>query len=70
MSKILFISSSQHFVDTFLKDLLIFLSKDHNVSLLTKIENSSIYKKKVELINIPVKRKISIFSDLISSMFF
>lgn len=70
MSKILFISSSQHFVDTFLKDLLIFLSKDHNVSLLTKIENSSIYKKKVELINIPVKRKISIFSDLISSVIF
>ena len=44
MSKILFISSSQHFVDTFLNDLLIFLSKDHNVSLLTKIENSQFKK--------------------------
>ena len=46
------------------------MSENHNVSLLTKIENSSIYKNKVELYNIPIKRKISIISDLISSIIF
>ena len=70
MSKILFISSSQHFVDIFLKDIILFLSKDHKVSLTTKIVNKSIYLNKVDLYDIPIKRKISPFSDLITSIIF
>ena len=70
MSRILFISSSQHFVDIFLKDLIIFLSKDHKISLATKIKNSSIYSNKIDLYNIPIKRKISPISDLITSIIF
>lgn len=70
MSKILFISSSQHFVDIFLKDLIIFLSKDHKISLATRIKNNSIYSNKVDLYDIPIKRKISPISDLITSIIF
>jgi len=70
MSKIIFISSSQHFVDTFLKDLIIFLSKDHKISLATRIKNSSIYSSKIDLYNIPINRKISPISDLLTSIIF
>ncbi len=70
MNKILFISSSQHFVDIFLKDLIFFLSKDHKISLATKIKNTSIYSNKVDLYDIPIRRKISPISDLISSIIF
>jgi len=68
--KILFISSSQHFVDIFLKDLIISLSEEFNVSLITNFENELIYKKYIETIHLPVKRKTSLLSDLLVSIIF
>lgn len=65
-NKILFISSSQHFVDTFLKDLIKDLSKNFKVSLITKITGKSDYFDNLEIHDLPIKRKISPLADLLA----
>ena len=66
IKKILFISSNQHFVDVFLKDFLKLLSKNLQISLITNITKNSDYLENLDLHNVPIKRKLSFFSDLIS----
>ena len=65
IKKILFISSNQHFVDVFLKFLKL-LSKNLQISLITNITKNSDYLENLDLHNVPIKRKLSFFSDLIS----
>lgn len=65
IKKILFISSNQHFVDMFLKDLIILLSKNFNLSLITRIKEKSNYFANLDIHDVFIKRKISPISDLL-----
>ncbi len=64
IKKILFISSNQHFTDIFLKDLIKLISKNFHISLITNIKKNSDYYENLDIHNVPIKRKLSPFSDL------
>ena len=64
LSKLVFISSSQHFIDIFLGDFFDYISKRFEINLFTKFTSKSINFDQINRINIPINRKISPFSDL------
>ena len=66
MKKLLFISSSQHFVNVFLVNYINFLSKNNKVYLITNIETKTKNLKNIKYFHVPLNRKISFISDLIS----
>lgn len=68
MKKILLISSSQHFINVFLTNFIKNLSKNNNnkIYLITNIESELNYIKNVKYFHVPIRRKISIFFDLIT----
>ena len=66
LKKILIISSNQHFINVFLINFIKNLSKNNKIYLVTNIDSDLKRIKNVEYFHIPVRRKISIFFDLIS----
>ena len=66
MKKLLFISSSQHFVNVFLINYINYLSKNYEVYLITNIKTDTKNLQNIKYFHISIKRKISIISDLIS----
>lgn len=64
LPKLVFISSSQHFLDVFLGDFFDFISKRFEINLFTKFISKSNDFDQINRINIPINRKISPFSDL------
>ncbi len=64
--KILFISSSQHFVDTFLLDFLEKIGIKNDLTLMTNFKNKNELSNNLKTIQIPIKRKISLLSDIYS----
>ena len=68
IKNILFISSSQHFVEMFLKDFFLFLSNDYKINLITNISSYSSIPKKVDTYHVNISRKISILTDILSTI--
>lgn len=66
--KVLFISSSQHFAEVFLKDFFEFLSDNYQINLITNLEEKIYLPKKVYLYNVNISRKINILNDLFSAI--
>ncbi len=66
MKKLLFISSSQHFVNVFLINYINYLSKNYEVYLITNIKTDTKHIQNIKYFHVPIKRKISIKSDFIS----
>mgnify|MGYP001219708846 CR=1 FL=1 len=66
MKKILFISSNQHFVDTFLEKLFNKLSSNFKIYLITNLKLKNNNLNNINVIHVDIKRKISIVYDLIS----
>ncbi len=66
--KVIFISSSQHFTEMFLKDFFEYLSDNYQISLITNFKHNNSLPKKVILYNVNISRKINILSDFISAI--
>ena len=66
--KALFISSSQHFTEMFLKDFFEFLPDNYQISLITNLESKISLPKKVYLYNVNISRKINILNDFFSAL--
>lgn len=66
--KVLFISSSQHFTEMFLKDFFEFLPDNYQISLITNLESKISLPKKVYLYNVNISRKINILNDFFSAL--
>lgn len=62
--KILLISSSQHFINIFLKDFLDKISLDYELTLMTNFSDKKLFSESIKIVQIPIKRKISLFYDL------
>ena len=62
----LFISSSQHFIEMFLKDFFLYLSNEHNINLITNISSLSSIPKKVNSYHVKINRKINPINDFFS----
>lgn len=66
--KALFISSSQHFTEMFLKDFFEFLPNNYQISLITNLNSNISLPKKVNSYNVNIFRKINIFNDFFSTL--
>lgn len=64
LPKLVFISSSQHFLDIFLGDFFDYISKRFEINLFTKFISKYKDFDQINRINIPINRKISPISDL------
>lgn len=66
--KVIFISSSQHFTEMFLKDFFEHLSDNYQISLITNFKHNNSLPKKVISYNVNISRKINILSDFLSAI--
>lgn len=65
-NKLMIISSSLHFIDVFFKDFVNYISCSYNVCILTKTKLLKIDTFNSKFFYIPIKRKISFISDIIT----
>lgn len=63
-SKITFISSSQHFLDIFLRDFINDLSYENKISVISNFTEKNKLSDQIKLFSIPMRRKISPIIDL------
>lgn len=65
-NKLMIISSSLHFIDVFFKDFVNYISCSYNVCILTNTKLLKIDTFNSKFFYIPIKRKISFISDIIT----
>jgi len=65
-NKVLFITSSQHFADMFLRDFLKYLSISYEIHLITNFKHKKESYDNIHLYDVSLERKISLSKDLIS----
>ena len=65
-NKLMIISSSLHFIDVFFKDFVNYISYSYNVCILTNTKLLKIDTFNSKFFYIPIKRKISFISDIIT----
>ena len=65
---VLFISSSQHFIEMFLKDFFLHLSDDYKINLITNISSLSTIPDKVNSYHVKINRKINLINDFLSTI--